>query len=248
MHLNNKSISLSIILPAFNEEGNIKATLEDALKFVKKKHLSYEIIVVDDGSTDKTASKVEEAIDDNPNIRLIRHKKNQGYGSAVYDGLRAGRGEYIFFTDSDGQFRIYDLNRFLLEIKKYDAVIGYRCPRRDPVARKINTWGWKLLNRLTFGLKVRDIDCAYKLFRRSALQNLNVKSRGAMFSAELIMRLAVNKNKIHQLPVKHYPRRSGVQTGANPKVILRAFRELKSVRHELKQKLSQNVGWERMIF
>lgn len=242
-----KKTTLSIVFPAYNEEKNILISLDRAWHFAKKRDYNYEIIVVDDGSRDQTAKIVQDEARKNQNIKLIKHSKNQGYGATVYDGLKAAKGDMIFFTDSDLQFDINELDKFIKTIEKYDVVIGYRNPRRDPFMRLVNAWGWKYLVFLVFGVRVKDVDCAFKLFRRAALKDLKVKCRGAMFSAELIIRLIGKKSKIIELPVAHYRRVAGRPTGAKLSVIIRAFRELFKIRTELKRELDQIDGCERMI-
>lgn len=239
--------TLSIVLPAYNEEENIDISIDKAQLFAKERGIDYEIIVVDDGSRDETANVVRTEMKDDPRIKLIGHKANLGYGATVYDGLKSAKKDFVFFMDSDLQFDITELDKFFKKISKFDAVIGYRNPRRDPFMRLINAWGWKCLIYIVFGVKVRDVDCAFKLFRRDVLKKIKVKSRGAMFSAELIIRLITNKNRISQLPVNHYKRVAGSPTGAKLSVISRAFKELFAVRRELKKDLVQIEGCDRII-
>jgi glycosyltransferase involved in cell wall biosynthesis len=239
--------SLSIVFPAYNEEKNITISIDRAQFYAKRRNIDYEIIVVDDGSRDATAKMVSDEIKADERVKLIRHKKNQGYGATVCDGLNAASKDFVFFTDSDLQFDINELDQFIKKIEGYDAVIGYRNPRRDPLMRLVNAWGWKYLIALVFGVKVGDLDCAFKLFRRDVLKKIKVKSRGAMFSAELIIRLIINKNKISQLPVNHYKRVAGNPTGAKLSVIFRAFKELFAIRAELNGELAQIERCDRII-
>jgi putative flippase GtrA len=181
---------------------------------------------VNDGSTDETGSIAESIARAQPRVRVVTHEHNKGYGEALKTGLRAARMDYVFFTDADLQFDIKELQNLLVHLREHAAVIGYRAPRQDAFMRLVNAWVWNKLNRLLFGLKIRDIDCAFKLFRRNLVQNLKLESSGAMISAELLIRLVRSKASIKQVPVSHLPRSAGSPTGAKPAVILRALKEM----------------------
>ncbi len=140
--------------------------------------------------------------------------------------------------DSDGQFDIRELRRFLSLIDEYDAVIGYRVKRQDTWMRKLNAWGWKLVVRLALGVRVRDIDCAFKLLRTEFLQRHPLETRGAMINAELLYRLKVSGCTLREVGVRHLPRQSGQATGANLRVIGRAFRELFDYTHKWRHEKS----------
>lgn len=228
LYMSKDPISLSIFFPTYNEEENIQETVERTVRVVEESPSigDWEIIVVNDGSTDRTARIVERLTERHPRVRLISHPKNRGYGAALVTGMRAARMDYIFFTDADLQFDIYELGNLLMHIPEHDAVIGYRAPRRDPFMRLVNAWGWNLLNRALFGLYITDIDCAFKLFKREVLQELPLRSRGAMISAETLIRLSRAGASIKEIPVTHLPRRAGSPTGAKLSVIFRAFREM----------------------
>lgn len=217
---------LSIVLPAFNEEKNVEKAIDQVILFAQKRKIDYEVIIVNDGSSDKTKLIVEKAAKRNKKITLINHSKNQGYGAAVYSGLRAAKGDFVFFTDSDLQFDISELDVFLKNIKPYDAIFGYRVKRSEGFLRKINMFGWKIMIRVFLGLKIKDVDCAFKLFKRETLKNLDIKSTGATFSGELAYKIKQKKLKILELPVKHFKRQFGSPTGSRLKVIFKGFREL----------------------
>lgn len=226
-----KPISLSIFFPAFNEEENISLAVEKTVRVVEESPYisAYEIIVVNDGSTDGTAEVAERLAAKYPAVRVINHDKNRGYGAALQTGLHAATLDYVFFTDADLQFDILELQNLLVHIPGNDAVIGYRAPRRDPAMRLVNAWGWNTLNRMLFGLRIMDIDCAFKLFRRDKVQALKLRSKGAMISAETLIRLTRAGARIKEIPVSHLPRLYGSATGAKPTVIFRAFREMVSL-------------------
>lgn len=221
---------LSLCLPAYNEQENITATLECARTILPRFAARLEIIVVDDGSSDATAQRVGEVADADPRVRLLRHARNLGYGAAVTTGVRAARGELVMFADSDGQFNFLDVARLLAALDDDDLVIGYRRRRADHVRRRFNAWLWGRLVHLILGVNVRDLDCAYKLFRRETLERLRLTSRGACINAEIMAQCVWGRLRFKEIPVGHFPRLAGVQTGAHLRVIARALRELPSLR------------------
>jgi glycosyltransferase involved in cell wall biosynthesis len=220
--------SLSISFPAYNEAANIGAAIEDAVRVASGLTDDWEVIVVDDGSADQTADVVHEYAARYPQVRLIEHAVNQGYGAAVYDGLVAGSKDWAFFTDSDLQFVLDDLAQLWAMREQGDLIIGYRAPRRDPFIRKLNGFGWTWLTNVLFGYVSRDVDCAFKLIRREVVNTIapRVGSRGATLSAEFLARAKRQGYRFIEVPVTHRPRVAGSQTGAKLHVILRAFREM----------------------
>ncbi len=226
-----KLSSLSIFFPAYNEEANIKKTVEEALKVAKSVTDNYEVLVVNDGSGDDTARIVQEIVKKDPHVRLINHAQNQGYGAALMSGFMNATKGWIFFSDADLQFDLSEIEKLIEKTDKYDVVLGYRKKRNDPFMRLLNAKGWNVLNRLFFGLKVKDIDCAFKLFRADAIKPIlhEIESRGAMISAELLVRLHRAGYEFAEVGVNHYPRTAGSATGAKPSVIVRAFKEMAMV-------------------
>ncbi len=218
--------SLSVVLPAHNEEAAIAGTLQSVIDALSQWVPDFEVIVVNDGSKDATQTIVEEASIVDPRIRLINHAENQGYGAALVSGFEAVTKDLVFFMDSDGQFDIHDLENFFSHIDTYDAVLGYRMQRQDTWVRKLNAWGWKLLVRLVFGLRVRDIDCAFKLYRAQFFRENRLETRGAMINTEILYKFTREGHTYTQLGVHHLPRRGGQATGAKLSVIARAFREM----------------------
>lgn len=218
--------SLSVVLPAHNEEVAITETLRSVLVAVSAWTQDFEIIVVNDGSKDRTREIVEALAAADPHIRLINHEENQGYGAALVSGFEAITKDLVFFMDSDGQFDIHDLGRFFPLIEKYDAVLGYRIDRQDTWMRKFNAWGWKMLVHLVFHLRVRDIDCAFKLYRSSFFHKYRLETRGAMINTEILYKFTRAGYTYTEIGVRHLPRRGGRATGARPSVIARAFREM----------------------
>lgn len=221
-----KKHSLSVILPAYNEEQVIGNTILDVWHVLQQWRLDAEIIVVNDGSADRTGAIVAELARDLPQLRLVNHSTNQGYGAALVSGFQAATKELTFFMDSDGQFDIRELQQFFGAIKRYDAVIGYRLERQDSAMRRFNAWGWKCLIGWLLDIHVRDIDCAFKLLRTEFLHTHPLETRGAMINAELLYKLKQAGCSYHEVGVLHLPRRGGQATGARLSVILRAFREI----------------------
>lgn len=221
----NQKPQISLFLPAYNEEENIKKTVQDADKILKKVADKYEILVVNDGSKDKTGDIVKTLQKTNKNIRMITHNPNRGYGAAFKSGLYGSKMDHVSFIDSDGQFDYSEITKFIPHLDKYDLVIGYRINRRDPFHRKLNAFVWKLWVWFLFGLWVRDIDCAFKVINKKVIDSIKLTTESALTSAEFLIRCKQAGYSIKQVGVNHYPRTAGQQTGANIKVILRAFRE-----------------------
>lgn len=221
-------ISLTIFFPAYNEEENIVPAVKQAISVAQQSPFinNFEILIVDDGSTDRTKELSEELASEDPRVKLITHKKNGGYGAALKTGLKSATMDYVFFTDADLQFDVLELHSLLAHLGEYDVVAGYRAPRRDPLLRLLNAKGWNLLNRFFFGLRIRDIDCAFKIFKRDLIENLHLNSKGAMINAEILIKLQRKGVAIKEVPVSHLPRVAGSPTGAKPSVILRAFKEM----------------------
>jgi glycosyltransferase involved in cell wall biosynthesis len=220
---------LSFFFPAHDEEANIEGLVAEALETLPRIADTFEIIAVDDGSRDRTRVLADDLTAAHPGIvRAVHHPTNLGYGAALRSGFAAARYELVAFTDGDRQFRVEDLGRLterLAAADRPDAVVGYRIKRADPMIRIVYARTYKLANRIFFGLKVRDVDCACKLFRREALEGIRVESDGAFFSAELLIRLRAAGRNVVEVGVPHYPRTAGSATGAKPSVVFRAVRD-----------------------
>ncbi|MGQ9584595.1 MAG: glycosyltransferase family 2 protein [Anaerolineae bacterium] len=232
-----KLTSLSVCMPAYNEEANVGAMIDEVLAACRPLTDDLEVVVVDDGSKDRTSEVVLEKGKTNPEVRLVRHQVNQGYGAAVYDSFIAATKEFIFFTDSDKQFVVEEVGKLIPHLERADLVAGYRAPRRDPWPRVLYGWGWTALVTLLFGYTVRDVDCAFKLFRREIIERVGpqIAARGATFSAEWLVRAKRAGYRFAEVPVTHLPRQHGSQTGARLDVITRAFKELIRFRRHLWQ-------------
>jgi glycosyltransferase involved in cell wall biosynthesis len=220
---------LSYFFPAHNEEANVAGLVAEAIATLPTLADEFEIIVVDDGSKDSTGRIADELAAANPElVRAVHHPTNQGYGAALRSGFRAARHDHVAFTDGDRQFRVADVGRLvdrMAEPDRPDAVAGFRIKRADPLVRTVYARLYRLANRIFFGLRVRDVDCACKLFRREALEGVAVESGGAFFSAELLIKLQAAGRSVAEVGVPHYARTAGSPTGAKPAVVFRAVRD-----------------------
>jgi len=219
---------ISVFFPAYNEEKNIGKTVKDTLSILEKIAVKYEILIIDDGSLDNTGAISDKLAKENKIIRVIHHKPNQGYGAALKSGFTNAEYEWIATIDADGQFDFSEIEKLYKKTAHADIVIGYRLNRQDSVMRKINGWLWTFLNNLLFGIKVKDVDCAFKLVNKKVIQKITPleSTRGGMISPELLAKAKKAGFVTDQVPVHHYPRHEGKQTGANLKVIIKSFVDL----------------------
>ncbi|HEX5441584.1 MAG TPA: glycosyltransferase family 2 protein [Ktedonobacterales bacterium] len=218
---------ISVVLPAHNEEAVLADTITACVTTLSEIAPDYEIIVVDDGSTDQTGAIAEEYAARNPHIRVVHNRPQRGYGGALIAGFNAMTKPLTFFMDADGQFDIRDLAGLLpLREQGHRAVLGYRLRRKDSPLRKFNAWGWKRLVSLLFGLRVRDVDCAFKLYDTTLVRAVDVQAEGAMVNTEMLVKLTRMGVPFVEVPVRHYPRLHGQASGANLRVIVHAFGEL----------------------
>jgi glycosyltransferase involved in cell wall biosynthesis len=232
-------LSLSIVLPAYNEEANVESAVNEVSTTAQKLGLDYEIVLVNDGSTDRTGEIARELAQRTANFRLVEHFPNRGYGGALKAGFAAASKDLIAFFPADKQFDFSEVERLLKRIKEADIVCGYRAIRRDNIIRKLNAFGWKLMVVSLFGYLCRDIDCGFKVFRRRILSQVNIISDGAMIDTELLAGARARGLSIVEEPLTHLPRRSGEATGANLRVIVKAFRDLVQFRWRLNQEVRE---------
>ena len=241
--------SISAVLPAYNEEAIIERTVRHVAGVLSGLVEDFEVIVTNDGSRDRTGAILAELAQREPQLRLrvVSHERNCGYGAALASGFDAARKDLIFLTDGDKQFDVSELADVLPAMDaQTDLVIGWRRNRADPPMRLLNAWGWKTLVNTLFGYTARDVDCAFKLFRRSVWESLTVHARGATFSAEFLVKARRLGFRVKELPVSHYPRTAGSPTGARPSVIVRAFVELFHLWRNLDRELAEDPRRSRM--
>lgn len=238
--------SLSIVLPAYNEEANLHTTIAEISSVVAAMPIDYEIILVNDGSSDRSGEIGRELAKYIYNFRLVEHYPNRGYGGALKAGFEASQKELIAFFPADNQFHFEEINHLLarMQATNADIICGYRAPRRDPFMRKLNAFGWNTLVRVLFGYLCRDIDCGFKLFRREILNNVTITSDGALIDTEFISSARRLGYHIEEVSVTHRPRVGGEATGANLPVIIKAFRDL----WDLLQEQIANCGYLKWRF
>lgn len=208
---------------------------EKALRVLKGICDDYEILLIDDGSTDGTSQLADELAAEYPPVRAIHHGKNRGYGAALQSGFRGASKEYVFYTDGDGQFDLEELPGLLEFMSRFDIVSAYRMNRQEGLVRKFNAFCWTKLVGFLFHLKLKDIDCAFKLYKRKIFDEIEMVSTGALIDTEILARARQKGYAITQVGVHHYPRMAGKATGANINVILKAFRELLKLRKKILQ-------------
>ncbi len=222
----NKISELSIFFPFWNEGKNVKKVMEDAISVAKEVSVNWEIIMVDDGSSDDTKEECRKFSKRFKNIKLVSHTPNRGYGAALRSGLENSKYKYIVFTDGDRQFDFSQVTKFIDEIKNADIVIGYRKQRQDSFIRHILMNLLKVWDYVFFRFYFRDIDCGFKMFRKSAVEKISpLRSEGAMVTTEILAKARRKGLRISEVEVNHYPRKFGSQSGANFPVVIRAVLE-----------------------
>lgn len=218
--------SLSVILPAYNEEENIPVLLERALEVLPDVAADFEVVVVDDGSSDETAAAAQRFVHQHhPRVRLVRHTRNAGYGAAIRTGFAHARGELVFYTDADNQFELEELRWFVPLMRDYDVAVGFRVYRYDTVLRSLVSWCYNRLVRVLFRVRVRDVDCAYKLFRREVVEKIEIDCSHFFVDTELIAKARKWNFRIVEKGVRHYPRLHG-ETTVHRSDVGRTLREL----------------------
>lgn len=219
---------LSLFFPAYNEEANLKNTVEKAIPILKGVAERYELIIVDDGSKDNTGKVAEKLAQKYSFIKVINHNPNRGYGAALKSGFYGSKYAWVVFTDSDGQFDFSEIEKLIEKSKDADIVAGYRINRQDSLMRKIFGWGWTFLANLLLRINIRDVDCGFKLLKKEVIDKIPKleSERGGMISPEFLGRARKAGFKITEVGVHHYPRKEGKQTGANLKVIFKSFVDL----------------------
>ncbi len=229
-----KPLSLTIFYPCYNEEANVERVTRAAVEAARQIADDYEVLIVNDGSRDRTGEIADRLAVEIPNVRAVHNNPNLGYGGALARGFREARKNWIFYTDGDGQFDFGEIAKLLPLLETHDIVSCYRLDRKDSLMRKLNAFAWSTLVNLLFGIGLKDIDCAFKIYPRTFIERIEMKSRGALIDTEMLAKARYLGYSIAQLGVHHYPRTAGSQTGANLKVILRAFKELFKLHRQIK--------------
>jgi glycosyltransferase involved in cell wall biosynthesis len=236
---------LSVVLPCYDEAPNVAAAVYEARTAAAASADRHEVIVVDDGSSDQTATIAAMLGATFPDVRLVRHARNRGYGAAVRSGIDASRGDWVLLTDGDRQFDLGELPALVAAggaAGGADLVAGFRIDRADPAHRRLFAGAWNRLVRSTFGVGARDVDCAFKLVRGEALRALPLESDGAMISTELLVRARLAGWTVAEVGVHHRPRTAGTPSGGDPRVILRAFGERRALRRRLREQAAGDAS------
>jgi glycosyltransferase involved in cell wall biosynthesis len=220
--------SISFFCPAYNDEKNLPILIPKAIGVLKQVSSQFEIVIIEDGSPDKT-NKVADMLAEKykPLVRVIHHKKNKGYGAALKRGfLEANKYSYVCYTDGDLQFDIADYKKMIPYLSKYDAVIGFRKKRTLSKQRLLQTIVYNLMVRVLFNTRVKDINCSMKIVKRSVMNQIKLNSDSPFLDAELLINLQRKKVKMKQVPVTHFQRLYGKASGGNPSIIIDTFKEM----------------------
>lgn len=228
-----KKISVSFFSPCYNEEKNVGKLISDAARFLPVIVSEHEIIIIDDGSDDATAEIAHGFALKTPGIRVIKHEKNMGYAAALRTGFENSGKEFIFFMDGDNQFDITEISKLIPYLNDFDIVAGYRIKRKDNLMRRFIGKCFNLIVRFFLGLKVNDVNCAFKIFKKEVVKNIKLESSGSLVNAEILIKAGKMGYKLKEVGVNHYPRKWGNQTGADPGVIIRACRDLFVLRKKM---------------
>lgn len=220
------STGMTVFFPCYNEEANVERVTRSAVQACERLFDDYEVLIVNDGSRDRTGEIAERLARENPRVRVVHNSPNRGYGGALARGFREASKPLIFYTDGDGQFDFEEIERVLPLLETHDIVSCYRLDRRDPWRRKMNAALWGVLVNALLRIGLRDVDCAFKIYPKAFIDRIELRSTGALIDTEMLAKAQRLGYAIGQMGVHHYPRTAGTQTGAKLSVILRALREL----------------------
>jgi len=202
--------SLTVFFPCFNDAGTIGSLVAEADAVAADYTPDYEILVVDDGSSDSSAELLKELQRTYPKLRVVLHEKNQGYGAALQTGFAHATKDLVFYTDGDGQYDVFELRRLLQVMQDgVDVVNGYKIARSDPWHRIIIGKLYLRLMRLLFNFHVRDVDCDFRLIRRHVFQTIQLQHTSGVICLELVKKLELAGYRFVDFPVHHYHRLHG---------------------------------------
>lgn len=236
----NSNISLSVFFPAYYDEKNIGKVVDAAVIVLEELKLKdYEVIIIEDGSPDKTGEVADALAEKYPKVRVIHHKKNMGYGATLKDGFLSARLDYVFYTDGDNQFDLNELKKFVALIPYSDIVVGYRKKKQYSTYRKFTSLCYNYLLKLLFDIHYWDIDCAFKLFKTDLFRKIKINSIDAFIDAEIMLKAKLLDYTVTEIGVLHLPRVDGISTGARPSVIIRTIKEVFEYRKEYVAELNK---------
>ncbi|PYS90713.1 MAG: glycosyltransferase family 2 protein [Acidobacteria bacterium] len=217
-----RSASISVFFPAYNDAAAIGALVATALAVLPTLTADYEVLVVNDGSTDATAAVLAELARTHERVRVVHHARNMGYGAALRSGFKHARKELIFYTDGDGQYDVRELTQLrALLTDGVDVVNGFKIKRADKLYRKVVGGIYNWLARFFFRLPIRDVDCDFRLLRRRAIEQLELVSSSGVICVELVRKLHTAGYRFVETPVHHYPRTHGRSQFFTPRRVAR---------------------------
>ena len=218
--------SLSFVFPMYNEVDNLERTVREATEVGLRIIPDLEIVVVDDASTDGSGELADRLATENPCLRVVRHATNRKLGGALKTGFATASRQWVLYIDSDLPIRMEDALTAVPLTDRADMVIGYRINRCEGMKREVMSWCYNRLIRLLFGLKVRDVNFAFKLMRLEILRQVNLESEGSFIDAELLLEARRAGFRIAEIGLNYYPRVAGTSTLASPAVVVKLLREL----------------------
>lgn len=223
----NSNITLSVFFPAYYDEKNIGKVTDAAVRVLEEMKLKdYEVIIIEDGSPDKTGEVADMLAGKYPKVRVIHHEKNIGYGATLKDGFLNAKFDYVFYTDGDNQFDLEELKKFVALIPYSDIVVGYRKSKQYSLYRKFTSLCYNYLLKLIFDIHYWDIDCAFKLFKTDLFKKIHIDSIDAFIDAEIMLKAKLLNYSVTEVGVIHLPRVDGISTGARPSVIIKTIKEV----------------------
>lgn len=235
----NKDIRLSIFFPAYYDEHNIGKVVDKAVEVAESLNLKdYEITIIEDGSPDNTAKVADELAAKYPNVKVIHHAQNKGYGATLWEGFITAKFEYVFYTDGDNQFDLEELRKFVALIPYSDMVVGYRKKKQYSTYRKLTSFVYNYVLRLAFDIDFIDIDCAFKIIKTDLFRNITVSTKDAFIDAEIMIQAKLMGYSYTELGVAHLPRLDGLSTAARPSIIFKTIWEILQFRKMYKKQLN----------
>lgn len=236
----NSNITLSVFFPAYYDEKNIEKVVEAAIKVLEELKLKdYEVIIIEDGSPDKTGEVADKLAEKHSKVRVIHHEKNMGYGATLKDGFLNAKLDYVFYSDGDNQFDLNELKKFVALIPYSDMVIGYRKKKQYSTYRKVTSLSYNYVLRYLFGIDYVDVDCAFKVIKTDLFKKIKINSVDAFIDAEILLKARLLGYTTTEVGVKHLPRLDGISTGARPSVIFRTIKEIREFRKEYKDEIKK---------
>lgn len=236
----NSNLTLSVFFPAYYDEKNIEKVVESALKVLEELKLKdYEIIIIEDGSPDKTGEVADMLASKHSKVRVIHHEKNMGYGATLKDGFLSAKLDYVFYSDGDNQFDMNELKKFVAMIPYSDMVIGYRKKKQYSTYRKITSLAYNFVLRFLFEIDYVDVDCAFKVIKTDLFKKIQIDSVDAFIDAEILLKAKLLGYTTTEIGVRHLPRVDGISTGARPSVIFRTIKEISEYRKVYKEEIKK---------